>query len=59
LAVQAFLEGKIRFTQITKMIEATLSLHSVKGSHHTIADILTADRWARETCSEFISRQGS
>jgi 1-deoxy-D-xylulose-5-phosphate reductoisomerase len=59
LAVQAFLEGKIRFTQITKMIEATLSLHSVKGSHHTIADILTADRWARETGSEFISRQGS
>lgn len=54
LAVQAFLEGKICFTQITKIIEKALSIHSNKESHHTIADILTADRWARETCREFI-----
>ena len=58
LAVEAFLEGKISFTQITKIIEETLSLHSVTRCDHTIADVLAADRWARETCSEFISMQG-
>jgi 1-deoxy-D-xylulose-5-phosphate reductoisomerase len=57
LAVQAFLEGKIRFTQISKIIEETLSLHSSKGSHHTIDDILAADLWAREACRELISNQ--
>lgn len=58
IAVQAFLEGKIRFTQITEITEETLSLHSVKVGHHTIADILTADHWARETCHEIINMQG-
>ena len=58
IAVQAFLDGKIRFTQITEITEKTLSLHSVKAVHHTIADILTADHWARETCHEIINMQG-
>jgi 1-deoxy-D-xylulose-5-phosphate reductoisomerase len=58
LAVQAFLEGKICFTQITEITEETLSLHSVKAGHHAIADILTADHWARETCHEIINMQG-
>jgi 1-deoxy-D-xylulose-5-phosphate reductoisomerase len=58
LAVEAFLEGQIRFTQIPKVIEETISLHSVKAGNYTITDILIADHWARETCKEFISTQG-
>ena len=57
LAVQAFLEGKIRFTQIFRIIEETLSLHSFKETNLTITDILTADLWARETCQEVINMQ--
>ena len=56
LAVEAFLEGKIRFPQIARMVEETLSRHSVKEGNHTIEGILAADNWARETCRELIGR---
>lgn len=57
LAVEAFLQGNIRFTQIPKIIEETLSLHSAKTSQHTISDIFASDLWARETSREFIDRK--
>ena len=56
LAVEAFLEGKIGFPQIPRMVEETLSRHSVKEGNHTIEGILAADNWARETCRELIGR---
>ena len=55
-AVQAFLDGKIKFTQIIDIIEEACSLHSTNQGRQTIADILAADLWARETCREFIRR---
>ena len=58
LAVQAFLEGNIRFTHIPKVVEETLSLHSVAGGQHTLEDVLAADLWARETAREFMGRHG-
>jgi 1-deoxy-D-xylulose-5-phosphate reductoisomerase len=51
IAVQAFLDGKIKFTQIVETIEKTLNKHKVV--HQTDLDILLeADRWARATAAE-------
>lgn len=55
LAVEAFLARKIGFTDITKIIEETLSLHFIKNGDPTIEDILAADSWAREKSGELIS----
>lgn len=56
-AVQAFLEEKIRFTHITRIVEEALSRHCAKEAT-TVEDILSADRWAREIAGEIISRIG-
>jgi 1-deoxy-D-xylulose-5-phosphate reductoisomerase len=54
VAVEAFIDGKIRFPQMTKVIETALSLHSVVEIP-TIEDILASDNWARAIAWEFIS----
>lgn len=54
VAVEAFQDGKIRFPQMTEVIETALSLHSVVEIP-TIEEILTADNWARAIAWEFIS----
>ena len=47
VAVEAFLEGKIRFTDIVPIVQHVLSRHAVKDSPD-IAEIERADHWARE-----------
>ncbi|OGP91642.1 MAG: 1-deoxy-D-xylulose-5-phosphate reductoisomerase [Deltaproteobacteria bacterium RBG_16_48_10] len=47
VAVKAFLEGAIQFTDIPLLIQRVMESHDVK-SVHTIEDILKADHWARE-----------
>jgi 1-deoxy-D-xylulose-5-phosphate reductoisomerase len=54
-AVKAFLEGRIKFTHITDIIEKGLSLHHSKDAPE-IKDIFAADRWAREVAEETIGR---
>ena len=51
VAVQLFLSGVLRFSQIPTVLEETLNLHKIH-SHPTIEQILEADRWARETISK-------
>lgn len=48
IAVQLFLENKIKFTDIAPVIETTLGLHTPlhKGG---LEEIIAADTWARET----------
>jgi 1-deoxy-D-xylulose-5-phosphate reductoisomerase len=46
-AVKAFLAGKIRFTDIVRLVEEVLDLHEVRPSPG-MEDILAADHWARE-----------
>lgn len=58
IAVYAFLEGRIKFTDIPKIVEKTLS------RHHRIADpdldeILETDRWARATALQWQATSGS
>ena len=55
VAVQAFIEKRIRFPQITNVIEAALSRHSI-DKIGTIEDVLRADIWAREISLEFINK---
>jgi 1-deoxy-D-xylulose-5-phosphate reductoisomerase len=47
IAVNAFLEGSLRFTDVPVLLQRVMEDHQVK-SVHTIEDILRADQWARE-----------
>ena len=47
VAVNAFLDGSIKFTEIPLLLQRVMEEHEVK-SVHTIEDILKADHWARE-----------
>jgi 1-deoxy-D-xylulose-5-phosphate reductoisomerase len=49
VAVELFLQRRIRFTDIPRLIEATLERH-VPGDERDIEQIIAADAWAREEC---------
>ena len=54
VAVQAFLDSKIGFTEIPKVIDRVLSEHvSLPGE--TVEDFLEADRWATGRTAEIIA----
>ena len=48
VAVEAFLKGDIRFGMISRIVELTMNSCGVRPEP-TLADLLTADRQARET----------
>ncbi len=50
VAVQAFLDRKVLFSNIPKLIAATLDAHKLKKVDN-LGAILEADAWAREYCS--------
>ncbi len=52
VAVEKFLKGLIRFTDIPMLIESVLSKHS-KIPNPTIEDIIMADEWARIIAHEW------
>jgi 1-deoxy-D-xylulose-5-phosphate reductoisomerase len=47
IAVNAFLEGSLKFTHLPLLLQRVMEDHEVK-SVQTIEDILRADQWARE-----------
>jgi 1-deoxy-D-xylulose-5-phosphate reductoisomerase len=47
VAVNAFMDGAIRFTEMPLLIQQVMESHEVKPVH-TVEDILRADQWARE-----------
>ena len=51
VAVAAFLEDKIPFLGIPRLIERVMRNHRLKTNPH-LADILEADRWAREEAGQ-------
>ena len=53
VAVNAFLEGLIKFTDVPLLLRRVMEGHEVK-SVHTIEDILKADHWARERSKAII-----
>jgi 1-deoxy-D-xylulose-5-phosphate reductoisomerase len=55
VAVNAFLEGSLKFTQIPLLLQRVMEEHEVKHIH-TIEDILRADHWARERAKAILER---
>ncbi len=55
VAVEAFLAGRIKFTEIVELIERTMDLHRVHPLK-TIEDALNADKWGREKTRELLGR---
>ncbi len=53
IAVQAFLDKRIGFLDIPRLIESTMSRHSTT-SEVTLQSILEADHWAREEAEQMI-----
>jgi 1-deoxy-D-xylulose-5-phosphate reductoisomerase len=58
VAVQAFLEGRIRFVDLVPIVEAALSAHDCIASPE-LAEYIEADAWARLTAAEYVNRVGS
>jgi 1-deoxy-D-xylulose-5-phosphate reductoisomerase len=58
VAVQAFLDGRIRFVDIPKTIEATLEAYK-GGNSITYETVMEADRWARQFAGEWIQHAGA
>jgi 1-deoxy-D-xylulose-5-phosphate reductoisomerase len=55
IAVYAFLEGRIRFTEIAVTVAETMKRHAVVATPH-IEQICEADRWAREDAQKTVHR---
>ncbi|HID55450.1 TPA: 1-deoxy-D-xylulose-5-phosphate reductoisomerase [Candidatus Poribacteria bacterium] len=53
VAVAAFIEGKIKFTDIPKIIKRVMDAHEPIPSP-SFAELLEADRWGRETAEKMI-----
>jgi len=53
IAVEAFLNGGIRFTDIAEIIHSTMDLHTTRDVE-TLEDALEADRWAREKAESLV-----
>jgi 1-deoxy-D-xylulose-5-phosphate reductoisomerase len=58
IAVNAFLEGSIKFTQVPLLLQQVMEEHQVKVVH-TIEDVLRADHWARERTRALIEGRKS
>ena len=53
VAVQAFLEDKLKFTGIIRVVEDVMHKHT-KKNQPSLDDIMTSDRWAREEAGNAI-----
>lgn len=57
VAVEAFLAGRIGFTDIPTAIERTMNVHQ-PHTLGTIEEVLSVDRWAREKTRELLGLRG-
>ena len=57
IAVQAFLERQIRFTDIPQVVDATLSAHPARDGD-TLETVLGEDQAARATARQWVQRLG-
>lgn len=55
-AVQAFLDGQIKFTMITRIVSEVIGNHAKEGfaENPDLEEIFAVDRWARETAARLI-----
>jgi 1-deoxy-D-xylulose-5-phosphate reductoisomerase len=52
-AVEAFLEGRIAFFEISRIVEHTIARHRLKPMPG-LDDLLEADRWSRRTARDLM-----
>lgn len=52
VAVEAFIAGKIRFTDIPRVVERTMAAYDVSGGLPGFAEIVEIDAWARTKAEE-------
>jgi len=57
IAVAAFLDRRLPFTGIARVVEETLGRHR-PGPAETMNEILNADRWARRAAGELLAQGG-
>ncbi len=48
IAVSAFIAGKIKFTDIPRLIDRTMRLFKSRNSEPTLAEVVEIDQWARQ-----------
>jgi 1-deoxy-D-xylulose-5-phosphate reductoisomerase len=56
IAVQSFLDGKIRLSEIPQIIESVMNSHETKAAE-TLEVIIETDRWAREQANDFLAKK--
>jgi 1-deoxy-D-xylulose 5-phosphate reductoisomerase len=56
VAVDAFTRGKIKFTDIPRLIEKTMKKFKPRSSHPSLSEVVEIDQWARQKAEE-ITRQ--
>lgn len=54
VAVAAFTEGRIKFTDIARVVERTMAAHEVTGGLPGLQEIVEIDAWARRKASEVL-----
>ncbi|HUB24197.1 MAG TPA: 1-deoxy-D-xylulose-5-phosphate reductoisomerase [Tepidisphaeraceae bacterium] len=57
-AVAAFLDGRIAFDGICRVVETTIARHTVM-QRPSLDDLLSADDWARQTAQSLVAEPGS
>jgi 1-deoxy-D-xylulose-5-phosphate reductoisomerase len=50
IAVERFLVGEVRFTEIVPLVASTLDRYQESGED--VDDVFAADAWARQACRE-------
>ncbi len=56
VAVEAFLEGRLKFTDIPRVIERALKAAGSASPRPTLGEIVEADQWARAKAKELVER---
>jgi 1-deoxy-D-xylulose-5-phosphate reductoisomerase len=57
VAVELFLSGRIKFTDIAKLVEQALEGHKATA-HPTLEEIMAADDWGRERGRQLVKERG-
>ncbi|MDE2491969.1 MAG: 1-deoxy-D-xylulose-5-phosphate reductoisomerase [Elusimicrobia bacterium] len=52
VAVEAFLAGRIKFTDIARVVERTMAAHRVSGGLPSLQEVVEIDAWARAKAEE-------
>ncbi len=55
VAVESFIAGRIRFTDIPRILETTMQSHRSDSRLPSFAEVVEVDQWARERAQEAVN----